>query len=80
MPGSAALDRVHARLAAAGLITVERETSVCCYAYQDKFWATDPDGYRWEVYLLLEGTAAKVDAAASCCVSPADDSKASACA
>ena len=22
----------------------------CCYANQDKFWVTDPNGYMWEVY------------------------------
>ena len=24
----------------------------CCYAMQDKFWVTDPDGIQWEVYLF----------------------------
>lgn len=22
----------------------------CCYATQDKFWVSDPDGHKWEVY------------------------------
>ena len=22
----------------------------CCYANQDKFWVTDPDGHQWEIY------------------------------
>ena len=75
------LDGAHARLAAAGLIVQERETSVCCYANQDKFWVEDPDGYRWELYYLVNDadyriddasgccapTAAKADAAGSCC-------------
>ena len=26
----------------------------CCYANQDKFWVTDPDGYMWEVYYFHE--------------------------
>lgn len=26
----------------------------CCYALQDKFWVTDPNGYRWEIYQFLE--------------------------
>ena len=26
----------------------------CCYARQDKFWVTDPDGYKWEVYHFHE--------------------------
>ena len=79
MPDRAALDRAHSRLTAAGSITVERETSICCYANQDKFWVADPDGYRWEVYLLLEDTVVKIDSAASCCVSPANESRAAAC-
>ena len=61
MPDRATLERMHARLAAASMITDKRTTSICCYANQDKFWVTDPDGYRWEVYLLLEDTGIKVD-------------------
>src|SRR5262245_4619037 len=26
----------------------------CCYALQDKFWISDPDGNRWEVYNVIE--------------------------
>lgn len=34
---------------------VETEMSVqCCFARQDKFWATDPDGNRWEVFVFHE--------------------------
>jgi len=30
---------------------IDEEMGVgCCYSVQDKFWVTDPDGYRWEVY------------------------------
>ena len=32
---------------------VEKGTS-CCYAVQDKFWVTDPDGTAWEVYYFHE--------------------------
>lgn len=28
----------------------------CCYALQDKTWATDPDGNEWEVFVVLENT------------------------
>ncbi len=31
----------------------EMETN-CCYANQDKFWVTDPDGVMWEVYVFNE--------------------------
>ena len=29
---------------------IEDEAS-CCYALADKLWVTDPDGYRWELWL-----------------------------
>jgi len=41
------------RLVAAGLATFDERDVTCCYARQDKVWATDPDGNRWEVYALL---------------------------
>lgn len=42
------------RLAAAGMITLDEEDTVCCYARQDKVWVTDPDGNRWEVFFVME--------------------------
>ena len=41
------------RLAAAGLPTQVEEGTTCCYAPQDKVWATGPGGERWEVYTVL---------------------------
>ncbi|HJZ88051.1 MAG TPA: ArsI/CadI family heavy metal resistance metalloenzyme [Polyangia bacterium] len=41
-----------ARIAAAGLPIEDQPAVDCCYANQDKFWLTDPDGLRWEVYHL----------------------------
>ncbi len=76
----AELDVVYARLAAAGLPSGKRETSICCYASQDKFWVTDPDGYRWELYYLVADTDVKIAPATACCVSgPAGESAASCC-
>ena len=28
--------------------------TTCCYALQDKIWVTDPNGIRWEVFLVLD--------------------------
>jgi catechol 2,3-dioxygenase-like lactoylglutathione lyase family enzyme len=53
----AALER---RLAAArerGLVSRVETGTACCYAVQDKFWATDPDGHQWEVYLFHRDSA-----------------------
>ena len=36
------------------LVAKEEIGTNCCYAKQDKFWATDPDGVQWEVYYFHE--------------------------
>lgn len=37
-----------------GLVSLEEMGTACCYAVQDKFWTTDPDGHQWEVYYFHE--------------------------
>lgn len=41
-------------LKARGIVSDEEKREACCYALQEKFWLTDPDGNRWEVYTVLE--------------------------
>lgn len=41
------------RLDATGVATDEEAAVECCYALQDKVWATGPDGERWEYYTVL---------------------------
>ena len=51
-------DAVHEakqRLQAAGLATFDEMGTDCCYALQDKVWVTDPNGYRWEVFVVNVG-------------------------
>jgi len=43
-----------ATLDARGVVTEEEKQESCCYAVLDKFWLSDPDGNRWEVYTVLE--------------------------
>lgn len=50
-----------------GLPTEEEKREACCYAIQDKFWLTDPDGNRWEVYTVLEDIEEKAEAGMTCC-------------
>jgi catechol 2,3-dioxygenase-like lactoylglutathione lyase family enzyme len=71
----ASLDEVRRRraeLKARGVVSEEEKREACCYALQDKFWLSDPDGNRWEVYTVLEDleheSRAGEDAAACCCV------------
>jgi catechol 2,3-dioxygenase-like lactoylglutathione lyase family enzyme len=62
----AAVDAQIARLQAAGYDTeIEREET-CCYANQTKVWASDPDGRRWETYVVHADTELR-DGAATCC-------------
>jgi catechol 2,3-dioxygenase-like lactoylglutathione lyase family enzyme len=42
------------RLKASNLITLEEKNTTCCYAVQDKVWVEDPDGNKWEVYVILD--------------------------
>ena len=56
---TAAVRDVAARLAAAGLPTEVEEQVTCCYAVQNKVWAADPDGNRWEVYVVLDNDAGR---------------------
>ena len=42
------------RLRAAGLEHLVEDETTCCYARQDKVWAREPDGLRWEWYRVLE--------------------------
>jgi catechol 2,3-dioxygenase-like lactoylglutathione lyase family enzyme len=61
-----------------GLPTEEEKREACCYALQEKFWVTDPDGNRWEVYTVLADIEEKAEPAATCC-QPKTDSAAACC-
>ncbi len=51
-----------------GVVSDEEQREACCYALQDKFWLTDPDGNRWEVYTVLEDIDdVSREAKAACC-------------
>ena len=51
--------------AEAGLVTRDEMDTNCCYARQDKTWVHDPDGYEWEVFVVLEDNLAETS---MCCV------------
>tara|TARA_R110001592_G_scaffold360963_2_gene670447 strand:- start:22092 stop:22586 length:495 start_codon:yes stop_codon:yes gene_type:complete len=62
---------VHAameRFNAANIKTITEETTTCCYAVQDKVWVVDPDGHKWEVFVVLEADVKdEFYAEAGCC-------------
>ena len=42
------------RLKSAGLAELVEDEQTCCYATQNKVWALDPQGMRWEWYRVIE--------------------------
>jgi len=64
-------------LAGRGLATQDEKREACCYALQEKFWVTDPDGNRWEVYTVLEDIEQKADAASTTCCQPGTEAPSS---
>ena len=64
------------KLAAArekNLVSKEEMGTNCCYAKQDKYWVTDPDGVQWEVYYFHEDAEFndphyETEAAEACCI------------
>jgi catechol 2,3-dioxygenase-like lactoylglutathione lyase family enzyme len=62
-----AVDAQIARLTNAGYaVDVERKET-CCYANQTKVWTADPEGRRWETYVVHEDTQARDDEDGACC-------------
>ena len=58
VPGTSDVEAEQARLAEAGLASVDERDTTCCYARQDKFWVQGaPNGERWEIYTVLEDSA-----------------------
>jgi catechol 2,3-dioxygenase-like lactoylglutathione lyase family enzyme len=49
---SSQLVDIQRRLEEGGVRTLWEDGVECCYAKQTKFWAKDPDGTLWEVYVL----------------------------
>lgn len=83
--GEGALSHLGIRVETSDAVRVWRKTLVerglpaeaekredCCYALQDKFWISDPDGNRWEVYNVIEDhvDAEAVCAPNACCTAP----------
>jgi len=55
------------RLKSAGLPVDIETAETCCYAIQNKVWATDPDGRRWETYYVIAETEEHNGENVTCC-------------
>lgn len=45
------------RFVQAGFSIEEEVATACCYAVQTKVWVADPDGNRWEIFVVTESNA-----------------------
>ncbi len=55
------------RLEKEGFFAREELNTNCCYAIQDKFWVTDPDGNEWEYFYTKQDL--NIEDSTVCCVS-----------
>jgi catechol 2,3-dioxygenase-like lactoylglutathione lyase family enzyme len=61
-----------ARLTAEGLETLTENDTACCYAVQDKVWATGPGQEPWEVYVVkADADTLNREEGSACCCGPA---------
>ena len=68
----ASLRAARERLSQAGFTTPGEEHAECCYAELDQYWALDPSGVRWELFLAHREVVASPSAcgqASGCCPS-----------
>lgn len=56
-----------ARLEKEGFFTQDEMDTTCCYAVQDKFWLTDPDGNEWEFFFTKADCDTHKIEVACCC-------------
>jgi catechol 2,3-dioxygenase-like lactoylglutathione lyase family enzyme len=61
-----------------GLVTREEIGTNCCFAKQDKFWVSDPDGVQWEVYYFhadaeFNDPHYEQETASACCIAPNEE-------
>ena len=67
---NAEIESYKSRLLSAGIAVEDEANTTCCHALQDKIWAKDPSGYRWEVYVFkadVEDSKAETVTAHACC-------------
>jgi catechol 2,3-dioxygenase-like lactoylglutathione lyase family enzyme len=77
--GHDGVEAARRRLVAAGMLTLDEEDTVCCYARQDKVWATDPDGNQWEVFFVMEADVDAADFQGDACCVPVEETADGAC-
>lgn len=63
------VNRHKERLEQLGFFAYEEMDVTCCYATQDKFWVTDPNGNEWEFFYTKTDAESKMSEKGACCAS-----------
>jgi catechol 2,3-dioxygenase-like lactoylglutathione lyase family enzyme len=66
---AADVETQQARLTAEGFFAQAEKDVTCCYAVQDKFWVTAPDGEQWEHYVVLADSQPELEGQTSAALS-----------
>lgn len=64
-----AVNEIANRMSAAQIPVRSEDSVTCCYAVQSKVWIADPDGNKWEAYVVLDNDAANRSSAENSCCS-----------
>ncbi|MFE5390014.1 ArsI/CadI family heavy metal resistance metalloenzyme [Bacillus thuringiensis] len=67
------------RLEKEGFFARDEMDTTCCYAVQDKFWVTDPDGNEWEFFYTKAHSDVHKIEDPSCCTTSNEVAKNSCC-
>lgn len=79
VPSMEELTQQRDRIETEGLLIEDELDTNCCYANQDKFWITDPDGNEWEFFYTKQDIAERGDHDSTCCTTETNDSSSSCC-
>lgn len=64
----AEVERAQRRFGDNGILDAVEEETVCCHATQNKIWAREPQGLKWEWYRITDDNPAQAAAQNACCV------------
>lgn len=67
LPDHEILDQWRSRAQESGLLIKDDPNAACCYAIGDKFWLSDPNGYRWEFWVRTGESEVLQQVESSCC-------------
>lgn len=67
------------RLEKLGFFARDEMDTTCCYAVQDKFWVTDPDGNEWEFFYTKADSDVHKSGSTPCCVDENKEAAKSCC-